>query len=157
MLKNISKVTGDKATEMFHVTGKKNRSEAERHIENILLQYDVEYQREISFRGLQFSTGGFPRFDFVIHIPHMLMGKIKFVIWEYDGEASHTTEEQQEKDQLKTLFCHQYGIRLTRWNKNDYFHLEERIAHEFDMYCVKKVRDLLWLERNPPAYLLGFK
>lgn len=143
---NVSPLVGKAARKWFVNKDIVHNSEAERIIEHIIKQYDVLYDREISFDGLKFSTGGHARFDFIItrlvkFLPTKVLRHCEIVI-EYDGKESHKTEEQKARDKIKTDFCKTNGIKLIRWNSQDYYHLEERIAELFAKYEILKMSDM---------------
>ena len=97
-------------------------SEAEKNIALNLNLFRIPFQQEVSFRGLRFSTGGYPRFDFYFE-------KQKTVI-EYQGEEWHKTPEQQDRDRVKAEFCKKNKIRLILLNKKHYYNLAE------ELYCI---------------------
>jgi hypothetical protein len=107
-------------------------SEAEKLIVAELNKYKVDWYREVAFEGLKFTEYGYARYDFLILTPkgiHMI---------EYDGQSSHCTPQQKEKDTLKDKFCNNNGIPLTRYNKQHYYHLEREIALLMADYCIQK-------------------
>jgi hypothetical protein len=106
-------------------------SEAEKLIVAELNKYKVDWYREVAFEGLRFEYG-YARYDFLILTPkgiHMI---------EYDGQSSHCTPQQKEKDTLKDKFCSNNGIPLTRYNKQHYYHLEREIALLMAEYGIQK-------------------
>jgi hypothetical protein len=107
-------------------------SEAEKLIVAELNKYKVDWYREVAFEGLKFTEYGYARYDFLILTPkgiHMI---------EYDGQSSHCTPQQKEKDSLKDKFCSNNGIPLTRYNKQHYYHLEREIALLMAEYGIQK-------------------
>jgi len=108
-------------------------SEAEKLICKYLDMYHVEYIREVSFKGLQLPTYGYPRYDFWLPAHMMCI--------EYDGGLYHSTEEQKAKDTLKNNFCIDNGITIKRYNKTHYYHLEQEIAKLMRKLGVAKKRN----------------
>jgi len=107
-------------------------SEAEKLIVAELNKYKVDWYREVAFEGLKFTEYGYARYDFLILTPkgiHMI---------EYDGQSSHCTPQQKEKDTLKDKFCSNNGIPLTRYNKQHYYHLEREIALLMAEYGIQR-------------------
>jgi hypothetical protein len=107
-------------------------SEAEKLIVQELNKYKVDWYREVAFEGLKFTEYGYARYDFLI-----LTSKGIHMI-EYDGQSSHCTPQQKEKDTLKDKFCSNNGIPLTRYNKQHYYHLEREIALLMAEYGIQK-------------------
>lgn len=94
-------------------------SPAEQLIIDELQQYNIQWEREVSFKDLRLPTGGYPRYDFLL-VDHK-------VIIEYDGVASHNEPHHKELDRIKTEFCLQNGITIVRWDRYDYYHIDKRI------------------------------
>lgn len=107
-------------------------SAAEQKIMAALEQYRVDWSREVSFYGLQFTTYSWPRFDF--YLPRYR------VIIEYDGQYSHNTPEQKKTDRSKEKFCRDNGIRVIRYNRKHFYHLHSHID---------KLMEELHIKRNP--------
>lgn len=108
-------------------------SEAEKLIVQELNKYKVDWYREVAFEGLKFTEYGYARYDFLILTPkgiHMI---------EYDGQSSHCTPQQKERDTLKDKFCSNNGIPLTRYNKQHYYHLGREIALLMAEYNIKRL------------------
>ena len=108
-------------------------SEAEKLIVHELNKYKVDWYREVAFEGLKFTEYGYARYDFLILTPkgiHMI---------EYDGQSSHCTPQQKERDTLKDKFCINNGIPLTRYNKQHYYHLGREIALLMAEYNIKRL------------------
>lgn len=107
-------------------------SEAEKLIVQELNKYKVDWYREVAFEGLKFTEYGYARYDFLILTPkgiHMI---------EYDGQSSHCTPQQKERDTLKDKFCSNNGIPLTRYNSKHYYHLDREIALLLLQYGIQK-------------------
>lgn len=94
-------------------------SAAEQLIINELNKYHVEWYREISFAGLQLSTGGWGRFDFYLPDHNLII--------EYNSRLHHTRPERAEVDILKAEFCSVNKINLVTWNHRDYYHIAARV------------------------------
>jgi len=90
-------------------------SSAEVLIIEELEKYNIEWHREVSFRGLQFTTFSFPRYDF--YLP-----SLRLVI-EYDGVSSHSNELQIATDKAKDKFCNDNGITIVRYNRKHYYNM----------------------------------
>lgn len=94
-------------------------SAAEQKIMAALEQYRVDWSREVSFYGLQFTTYSWPRFDF--YLPRYR------VIIEYDGQYSHNTPKQKKTDRSKEKFCRDNGITVIRYSRKHYYHIQSHI------------------------------
>lgn len=108
-------------------------SQAEIKIIEQLIRYPIKWYSEVSFEGFKTNNGGFYRFDF--YIPSLDL------IIEYDGERYHNTEEAIARDKIKTEFCTTYGIKLVRYNKQHYYHLDTQIAGLLKKYGIYKMID----------------
>jgi hypothetical protein len=107
-------------------------SEAEKIIAVELDRYRVDWYREVAFEGLRIDGKGYARYDFLLITPkgiHLI---------EYDGRASHSTDEQRRRDTLKNEFCQQHNIPLTRYNRKHYYHLPKEISHLLASYNINK-------------------
>ena len=107
-------------------------SVAEQMINGILDKYRVEYYNEVSFYGLQLSSGGYARYDFILKVP----GGIHMI--EYDSVIWHSQPENIVKDKLKTEFLQYHGIPLTRYDKSHYYHMEECLKKLLGRYGIRK-------------------
>lgn len=107
-------------------------STAEQLIIDELVQYPVEWYREVEFNGLKLSEYGYARFD--IWMPAIN------VIVEYDGKWAHSKPEQLAKDNLKSRFCKDNGIRIERWSAKHYYHIPKHVKELLDEYKIKKKR-----------------
>lgn len=105
-------------------------SAAEYKIIAALSKYDIQWAREISFRGLHFTTYSHPRFDF--YLP-----RYRTVI-EYDGGLYHNTPESKKNDRSKDKFCNDNRIRVIRYGKKHYYHLNAHIESLMKELGVKK-------------------
>jgi len=105
-------------------------SAAEYKIIAALSKYDIQWAREISFRGLHFTTYSHPRFDF--YLPRYR------VVIEYDGGLYHNTPESKKNDRSKDKFCNDNGIRVIRYGKKHYYHLHSHIESLMKELGVKK-------------------
>jgi len=94
-------------------------SAAEYKIMAALEKYNVQWAREVSFHGLQFTTYSWPRFDF--YLPRYR------VVIEYDGKNYHNTETSKKNDRSKEKFCKDSGIRVVRYEAKHYYHLHTHI------------------------------
>lgn len=90
-------------------------SVAEQKIIGILEYLGVLWYREISFRGLQFTTYSHPRFDFYLPEYNLIL--------EYDGVLSHSSAKSKAVDRAKDKFCKINSIRVKRLDRNHYHHL----------------------------------
>ena len=109
-----------------------NISAAEKLISIELNKYDIEWYREVAFKGLLTENKGYARYDFLLITPkgiHLI---------EYDGKSSHSTIMQKKRDDLKNKFCEKNGIALTRYNSKHYYHLEHEIWLLMEAYGIKK-------------------
>lgn len=107
-------------------------SAAEQLIIDQLNRYNIVWYREVSFYGLKFTDLGYARYDILIQVP----GNIHII--EYDGELWHNKPEQIAKDNMKTLFCKQHNIPLTRYTKKHYYHIERHIKELMAEYNIRK-------------------
>lgn len=110
-----------------------NPSPAELLIINELRKYNVKWHREVSFVGLQLASKGWARFDFLLELPYGIH------IIEYDGAQWHSTPERIEIDNIKTSFCRQHKIPITRYNKYQYYKMEQAIKDLMDLLDVKRL------------------
>lgn len=94
-------------------------SAAEQLIINELVKYPIIWHREISFRPFTTPDNGHYRYDFFIPSMRLCI--------EYDGQQAHSSEKNKEMDRIKTEFCKVNNIRLVRYNKYDYYKMEDRI------------------------------
>lgn len=91
-------------------------SPAEVLIRSILKKLGIPYQREVSFRGFKSLGGGYYRYDFYL-VRHN-------TIIEYDGKGFHN---DTTNDDIKDEFCRSKGIKMVRFNAENYYHLEDEI------------------------------
>lgn len=105
-------------------------SAAEYRIMAALEQYNVQWAREVSFVGLQFTTYSYPRFDF--YLPRYR------VVIEYDGAYAHSSREQKKNDRSKEKFCKDNGIKVIRYHKKHYYHLQTHIDDLMKKLQVKR-------------------
>jgi len=91
----------------------RNASYKERFIIKLLRDYNVEYEKEKSFKDLK-SKSGYPlRFDFCIS------GKDEIVLIEYDGEhhingEGYLSNNTIQNDKIKNEYCKDNNITLYR-------------------------------------------
>lgn len=109
-------------------------SAAEQMIAGILNNYTIQYVQEVSMKGLQLPSGGFARFDFLLHVDR------PFLLIEYDGGLSHTTPYQRNRDALKTQWCIDRGVTLIRYNKTHYYHMTDILDRLLSRYGIRKSR-----------------
>lgn len=107
-----------------------NISPAEQLIVNELKKYKVKWHREVAFPGLKINNG-YARFDFLVE-----NGNTFFIV-EYDGKLAHSTQERKDRDTMKTEFCRDNNIPLTRYNAKHYYHMEECIARLMSKHGIK--------------------
>lgn len=107
-------------------------SPAESLIIDILNKYNVVWEREVSFYGLQINKWSYPRYDFLIQVP---VG-VGIHIIEYDGQLYHQSEERIKVDKIKDKFCKENNIPLTRYNKKHYYKLNEYIHRMLSDYGI---------------------
>lgn len=105
-------------------------SAAEYRIIAALEQYNIQWAREVSFKGLQFTTYSHPRFDF--YLPRYR------VVIEYDGAYAHSSREQKKNDRSKEKFCKDNGIKVIRYHKKHYYHLQTHIDDLMKKLQVRK-------------------
>lgn len=94
-------------------------SPAEQRIIDELNKYPVKWHREVSFSGFMSPNKGYYRYDF--YIPSMRL------CIEYDSVMWHNSEQAAIDDRIKTEFCAKNNLRLIRYNRKDYYHMEDRI------------------------------
>lgn len=107
-------------------------SAAEQLIVNELDKYHIKWYREVAFEGFMLTSYSYARYDFLIELPGGIM------IVEYDGADWHQNEEQIARDKLKTAFCKKNKIPLVRYNKKDYYHLEDRIGKLMEQHNIRR-------------------
>lgn len=132
-LKNIS--TSKTPLNWFEHSEVPPPSPAELIIMKELSKYRLSWFREISFYGLQTTkcATGYPRFDFILHIPSAPM---KVILIEYQGEAFHKTPERKASDRLKAKFCKDNNLPLLTYDKKHYYNMEVCIASLMAKYKI---------------------
>ncbi len=132
-LKNIS--TSKTPLNWFEHSEVPPPSPAELIIMKELSRYRLSWFREISFYGLQTTkcATGYPRFDFILHIPSAPMGVI---LIEYQGEAFHKPPERKASDPLKAKFCKDHNLPLLIYDKRHYYNMEVTIASLMAKYKI---------------------
>lgn len=105
-------------------------SSAEALIIEQLDVYNVEWHREVSFKGIQLTPYSWPRYDF--YLPG-----INTVI-EYDGRSAHSNELQIATDKAKDKFCNDNGIKIVRYNAAHYYHMYGHINSLMKQSGIKK-------------------
>lgn len=107
-------------------------SAAEQLIVNELDKYWVTWYREVAFEGFMLTSYSYARYDFLLELSGGIM------IIEYDGVMWHENEEQIARDKLKTAFCKKNKIPLVRYNRLDYYHLEDRIGRLMEQHNIRR-------------------
>ncbi len=107
-------------------------SPAEKMISAILDMYNVEYVQEVSMYGLQLPSFGYARYDWLLQVDR------PYILCEYDGKSSHSTEYHIRRDKLKTQWCEKMGIKLLRWSTAEYYHMEDIIEKLMKGYRIKR-------------------
>lgn len=107
-------------------------SVAEQIIVDELVKYNVKWYREVAFEGFKLTDYSYARYDFLIEVSGSIL------IIEYDGANWHSTEEQQERDRMKTAFCYKNGIPIIRYNKKHYYKMETEIGNLMAKYNISK-------------------
>lgn len=98
-------------------------SYAEQEITEGLLNANIlDYQREVSFKGCVYLNGSIPRFDFYLPSHNTVI--------EYDGDH-HKEKTFIDRDDFKTKFCHENGIKVIRFNKGDFKDLRSKVYRLF--------------------------
>lgn len=105
-------------------------SVTETEIITALEKYSIKWVREVSFKGLQFTTYSYPRFDF--YLPDYN------IIIEYDGQYAHSTKQQLATDKAKDMFCKNNNIRVIRYNRKHYYNLQSHVCSLMKELKVKK-------------------
>jgi len=123
--------------EWFPVSGAQEVfSPAEGRVIFELNKYDIEWHREVAFKGLQFSRDGYARYDFLLVLPFGF-NKHNIHLIEYDGKAYHSSKGQRQRDEIKNKFCLKHGIPLTRYNNKNYYHLDIELAILMKKYGIR--------------------
>jgi hypothetical protein len=105
-------------------------SPAEALIITELNRYPIQWEREVSFRGLQLASLGWARFDFYLPAHNLCI--------EYQGAGYHDAPERVASDELKATFCRNNNIKLIYLDRNHYFKMP---------YTISKIMKGLNIER----------
>lgn len=105
-------------------------SAAEYRIINELEKHNVEWAREVSFNGLQFTSYGHPRVDFFLPSYRIVL--------EYNGAEYHNDVETKKTDRSKEKFCKDNGIRVIKYTTKHYYHLHTHIERLMTELGVKR-------------------
>lgn len=91
-------------------------------IEGLLKANILDYQREVSFKGCVYFNGSIPRFDFYLPSHNTVI--------EYDGDH-HKEKTFSDRDDFKTKFCQEKGIKVIRFSKEDSKELRSKVFRMF--------------------------
>lgn len=111
-------------------------SKGERSVENCLIENNLTYKREYSFKGLTSKKGHPLRFDFAIFDDTGLKGLV-----EYDGEFHYEAIISEEKfkqqklhDLMKDNYCKKHNIPLLRIPYFNFENIEIEIENFISTY-----------------------
>jgi len=104
-------------------------SPAEQLIIDELVKYDIVWEREISFAGLQLETKGWARYDFWLPNHNTVI--------EYHSRVWHSTTQRTDVDKIKEQFCTDNHINLVTYNSQDYYHISARIKELMEELSVQ--------------------
>ena len=96
-------------------------SPAEQRIVDELVKYDLDWYREVSFRGLILPTGSYARYDF-------WLPEYKICI-EYQGRMWHSSPERQHIDLIKAEFCQNNNLQLITWHSKHWHNIPETVEY----------------------------
>ena len=135
----------------IHINPKlKSMSRLEQKVCEILNNYNIIFQREVTFKDLIGINNGHLRFDFVLQInkgnsPPYLMIEVDGQQHERpvafgsltDDEAIEKFEIIQQHDQIKNLYCCENGYPLLRLRFTNYKYFEEQVDEFLKLYYYK--------------------